>query len=60
MIPTLIDQTDMLGVQVISASVPYQGRSLPFAMVTLEYENNRDSQTKIEKDFFALLEQEVG
>lgn len=60
MIPTLIDQTDMSGVQVISASVPYQGRALPFAMVTFEYENIRDSQNKIEKDFFALLEQKVG
>ena len=55
MIPTLIDQTDMSGVQVISASVPYQGRALPFAMVTFVYENISDSQNKIEKDFFCIV-----
>lgn len=59
-IPVLIDQTNMSGVQVISASVPYEGRVLPFAMTTFEYENIIYSQNKTEKDFFSLLEEKFG
>jgi hypothetical protein len=56
----LIDQTDMSGVQVITASIPYQGRALPFALTTFEYENINYSQNKTEKDFFVLLQAALG
>lgn len=57
MIPVIIDQTDLSGVQVITASIPYQGRALPFALTTFEFENIKYSQNDIEKDFFILLQE---
>lgn len=61
MIPTLIDQTDISGVQVITASIPYKGRSLPFAQTTFEYkENVVCNQNNIEKGFFILLQEAAG
>jgi hypothetical protein len=59
-IPVLIDQTDLSGVQVIAASTPYQGRALPFALTTFEFENIKYSQNEIEKEFFILLQRTVG
>ncbi|OGF67176.1 MAG: hypothetical protein A2Y62_07150 [Candidatus Fischerbacteria bacterium RBG_13_37_8] len=38
LVPVLIDQTDVSGVQVIAASIPSQGRALPLAFTTFEKE----------------------
>lgn len=56
----LIDQSAIGDVQVIAASVPYQGRSIPFYMETFEYGKIRFSQNKIEKAFFTRLQKELG
>lgn len=59
MIPVVIDQTDIGGVQVITASIPYQGRALPFAITTFEYENIRYSQNKTERDLFMMVQKSI-
>ncbi|MCK4575196.1 hypothetical protein KAU34_02170, partial [candidate division WOR-3 bacterium] len=60
LLPLLIDQTAIRDVQVISASFPYQGRSIPLAMETFEYETIKFSQNRIEKEFFARLQKTLG
>jgi len=60
LLPLLIDQTAIRDVQVISASFPYQGRSIPLAMETFEHETIKFSQNKIEKGFFARLQRTLG
>jgi hypothetical protein len=60
LLPLLIDQTAIRDVQVISASFAYQGRSIPVAMETFEYEEIKFSQNTIEKGFFARLRKALG
>ena len=58
--PVLIDQSTIGDVQVIAASFPYEGRAIPFAMKTFEYESIAVSQNRIEKDFFSQLQGTIG
>jgi hypothetical protein len=54
-LPLLIDQTTIRDVQVISASFPYNGRSIPIAMEAFEYKSIKFSQNLIEMNFFLKL-----
>jgi len=60
LLPILIDQSAVGDVQVIAASFPYQGRAIPIAMKTFEYQGIAVSQNKIEKDFFSQLQGTIG
>lgn len=59
-LPTLIDQTAVGDVQVILASFPHEGRSIPVALETFEYGKIGFSQNQIEKDFFVRLQKTLG
>jgi len=60
LLPTLIDQSAIRDVQVIAASFPYQGRAIPVAMETFEYEKIKVSQKTVEEDFFRRLQEKIG
>jgi len=56
----LIDQSAIWDVQVLVASFPCQGRSIPFCVETFEYGKLVTSQNQIEREFFARLHREFG
>ena len=54
-LPVIIDQTAIRNVQVISANVPTEGRSIPIAISTFEYRRIETSQNYIEEEFLTAL-----
>jgi hypothetical protein len=60
LLPLLVDQSAIGDVQMISASLPFLGRALPFFMKTFEYEKIEFSQNQIEKEFFIRLQKTLG
>ena len=55
LLPVIIDQTAIGDIQVISANVPTEGRSIPLAISTFEYGKIERSQNLIEEEFLASL-----
>ncbi len=55
LVPIVIDQTTICGVEVISASVPFEGRALPIGLTSFEYGLMEGSQNDIEWNFFKNL-----
>ena len=55
LLPVIIDQTQIGDVQVISANVPAEGRSIPLAITTFEYTRIETSQNLIEEEFLTNL-----
>lgn len=55
LLPIIIDQTQIGDVQVISANVPAEGRSIPLAISTFEYGKIERSQNLIEEKFLTTL-----
>lgn len=55
LLPIIIDQTQIGDVQVISANVPSEGRSIPLAISTFEYTKIERSQNLIEEKFLTTL-----
>jgi len=55
LLPVIIDQTAIGDVQVISANVPAEGRSIPLAISTFEYTKIERSQNLIEEEFLTTL-----
>jgi len=55
LLPIIIDQTQIGDVQVISANVPSEGRSIPLAISTFEYTRIERSQNLIEEEFLTNL-----
>ena len=53
LLPVIIDQTAIGDVQVISANVPTEGRSIPLAIHTFEYRKIETSQNLLEEEFLA-------
>jgi len=51
LLPVIIDQTAIGDVQVISANIPIEGRSIPIATCTFEYGKIKDSQNNLEEEF---------
>ncbi|TET13057.1 hypothetical protein E3J84_00560 [Candidatus Aerophobetes bacterium] len=49
-LPVIIDQTAIRNVQVISANVPTEERSIPTAISTFEYRRIETSQNRLEKE----------
>lgn len=52
LLPVVIDQTTIRGVEVISTSVPFEGRALPIGLTSFEYGLMEGSQNDIEWGFF--------
>jgi len=59
LLPIIIDQTAIGDVQVISANVPTEGRSIPLAISTFEYGKIERSQNLIEEEFLARLSSQL-
>jgi len=55
LLPVIIDQTQIGDVQVISANVPAEGRSIPLATSTFEYGKIETSQNRLEEEFLTSL-----
>ena len=55
LLPLLVDQTAVGDIQVLTGSYPLQGRSIPLAMATFEYEELQTSQNKLEEEFLGRL-----
>ena len=55
LVPLVLDQTTIGGVEVIDCSVPFEGRALPLGLTSFEYPLIAESQNKIEGDFFMNL-----
>ena len=55
LLSVIIDQTQIGDVQVISANVPTEGRSIPLAISTFEYTRIERSQNLIEEEFLTTL-----
>jgi len=55
LLPVVIDQTTIRGVEVISTSVPFEGRALPIGLTSFEYGLMEGSQNDIEWGFFKTL-----
>jgi hypothetical protein len=55
LLPIIIDQTAIGDVQVLSANVPTEGRSIPLAISTFEYGKIERSQNLIEEEFLTTL-----
>ncbi len=55
LLPVIIDQTAIGDVQVISANVPTQGRSIPLATSTFEYGKIETSQNLLEEEFLTSV-----
>ena len=55
LLPVIIDQTQIGDVQVISANVPTEGRSIPLAISTFEYTRIERSQNLIEEEFLSSV-----
>jgi hypothetical protein len=60
LLPLLIDQSAIGDVQMISASVPFQGRAVPLSMKAFEYGEIKISQNLIETEFFTGLQKRLG
>ncbi len=58
-LPVIIDQTAIRNVQVISANVPTEGRSIPIAISTFEYRRIETSQNYIEEEFLTALSSQL-
>jgi len=59
LLPVIIDQTAIGDVQVISANVPAEGRSIPLAISTFEYTKIEKSQNLIEEEFLTSLSSQI-
>ncbi|MEA1964301.1 MAG: IS4 family transposase [Candidatus Aerophobetes bacterium] len=55
LLPVVVDQTAIRDVQVISANVPIEGRSIPIAIFTFEYGKIKSSQNTLEEEFLTAL-----
>ena len=55
LLPIIIDQTAIGDIQVISANVPAEGRSIPLAISTFEYRKIETSQNCLEEEFLTSL-----
>ncbi|MBA7612321.1 hypothetical protein ES703_19557 [subsurface metagenome] len=55
LLPIIIDQTAIGDIQVISANVPAEGRSIPLAISTFEYGKIETSQNCLEEEFLTSL-----
>jgi len=55
LLPIIIDQTAIGDIQVISANVPAEGRSIPLAISTFEYRKIETSQNCLEEKFLTSL-----
>jgi len=55
LLPVVIDQTTIRGVEVISTSVPFEGRALPIGLTSFEYGLMEGSQNDLERVFFKTL-----
>ena len=55
LLPVIIDQTAIGDVQVISANVPTEGRSIPLAISTFEYRKIESSQNRLEEEFLTSV-----
>ncbi|MCK4419252.1 transposase [Candidatus Aerophobetes bacterium] len=55
LLPVIIDQTAIGDVQVISANVPAEGRSIPMAISTFEYRKIETSQNRLEEEFLTSV-----
>lgn len=58
-LPVIIDQTAIGDVQVISANVPTEGRSIPIAISTFEYRRIETSQNHLEEEFLTTLSSQL-
>ena len=59
LLPIIIDQTQIGDIQVISASVPTEGRSIPLATSTFEYGKIETSQNCLEEEFLTTLSSQL-
>jgi len=59
LLPIIIDQTAIGDIQVISASVPAEGRSIPLAISTFEYRKIETSQNCLEEEFLTSLSSQL-
>lgn len=59
LLPVIIDQTQIGDVQVISANVPAEGRSIPLAISTFEYGKIETSQNLLEEEFLTTLSSQL-
>lgn len=59
LLPVIIDQTAIGDVQVISANVPAEGRSIPMAISTFEYRKIETSQNRLEEEFLTSVSSEL-
>ena len=55
----IIDQTAIGDVQVISANVPTEGRSIPLAITTFEYRKIESSQNRLEEEFLTSVSSQL-
>lgn len=55
LVPVLVDQTAVGGVQVLTASYPVEGRAIPLAMATFEHAKLEWSQNLLEEGFLRRL-----
>ena len=58
-LPVIIDQTAIGDVQVISANVPAEGRSIPMAISTFEYRKIETSQNCLEEEFLSFVSSQL-
>jgi len=58
-LPVIIDQTAIGDVQVISANVPTEGRSIPTAISTFEYRKIETSQNLLEEEFLSFVSSQL-
>jgi len=56
LVPVLVDQTTVAGVQVLMAGTLFSGRVLPVAFTCFTYDGIRHSQNKIETGLIALIQ----
>ena len=59
LLPVIIDQTAIGDVQVISANIPIEGRSIPIATCTFEYGKIKDSQNNLEEEFLTNVSSQL-
>ena len=59
LLPVIIDQTAIGDIQVISANVPAEGRSIPLAISTFEYREIKRSQNLLEEEFLTEISSRV-
>lgn len=59
LLPVIIDQTAIGDIQVISANVPTEGRSIPIATTTFEYRKIESSQNLLEEEFLTSVSSQL-